>query len=870
MLRTKFRTKKYFLVQFFPIFMSICLTLGVFGLMPSTQKVHADSDVTMTFTVKGWVNSTSSSRINDETSGVSDTGIAAVMNHYYPKTGRVHGVGTNSDENFYIFNTDEIPGSITSITITGSTDDSNYFQNNMYAAVGCESQSNVTESEYGVAGTGSKEGFSWSFSGDEGYTYFKLYSNERFIKGTTLVETVITVTYTPKTTDRKLDSIYIDGTASKLQYNVGEEFDPTGLKVMGRYDDILGDTEITSGITWSFEPETLSADTTQVSVTAQFKDFTSEEKIVNNFTVAIPVHVYDILPPGFPSGAPSVMKNGWTNGNSKIVLYQDALYLDNDELLSKNKILTESDGNYFFIDSVNGKYFSFYMKDGVLEKINLLGFTSSQNGDYVPQPTVAEIDCPTCHGDGLAQCSECYGLGCSSCNGGNVPCTNCGETGKISFTTLEDAISAVSYYGKITLLKDNSEEIEISKEAVFIIDKGSFTFDKTKITAGTGYDVSTREDDTGTTFIVTHQKTIASILPEDFPTFSMPLPSNAWENRNCTTSKLYKNLSEGLTFGSLDTFDNFDHILNSPLTKVENGYELLKDSYTIKFDMISNELVSITLSGSAHADVNGVYTPHMHNMEHHEAVAPTCTEDGTVEYWTCPNESGVYFANAEGTETLSSIVDSKLGHVMEHHEAVAPTCTKDGNVEYWTCSHESGVYYVNEARTATLSSVVDPKIGHHYSGEVSYTWNNNQCTASWHCDHDGCEEVESETVTGVYVKDSDATTESNEKGHYVATFSISEFATNSTAPNSVEIPDSKLSTKGLSGGAIAGIVIGSVFGLLIIAFAVLYILWKRKNLNVPILSKVLTPAFRFINKLFFKTKLNDVEAKEAENKVMKE
>ena len=63
--------------------MSICLTLGVFGLKPATQKVHADSDVTMTFTVKGWVNSTSSSRTNDETSGVSDTGIAAVMNNYY-------------------------------------------------------------------------------------------------------------------------------------------------------------------------------------------------------------------------------------------------------------------------------------------------------------------------------------------------------------------------------------------------------------------------------------------------------------------------------------------------------------------------------------------------------------------------------------------------------------------------------------------------------------------------------------------------------------------------------------------------------------------------------------------------------------------
>lgn len=217
-------------------------------------------------------------------------------------------------------------------------------------------------------------------------------------------------------------------------------------------------------------------------------------------------------------------------------------------------------------------------------------------------------------------------------------------------------------------------------------------------------------------------------------------------------------------------------------------------------------------------------------------------------------------------------------HAIETtHAKVEAKCEEAGHEVYYEC--DCGKYYSDEALTEEIPDLdlwlaedgegyLAP-LGHHFSGEVTYTWDADKCTASWKCDHAGCTETQTETVTGVYVKDSDATTESNEKGHYEAAFSLQEFGTNSTAPNSVEMPNTKLPS-GLSGGAIAGIVIGSVFGLLIIGFVVLYILWKRKNLNVPVLSKVLTPAFRFINKLFFKTKLNDVEAKEAENKAMKE
>lgn len=87
------------------------------------------------------------------------------------------------------------------------------------------------------------------------------------------------------TPQRTLESIYIAGEAENLEYFVGEEFDHAGLKVMGVYDDELGDAEITSGITWSYNPEVFALGNTSVDVTAQYKDFTSKVFTVNNIVV---------------------------------------------------------------------------------------------------------------------------------------------------------------------------------------------------------------------------------------------------------------------------------------------------------------------------------------------------------------------------------------------------------------------------------------------------------------------------------------------------------------------------------------------------------------------------------------------------------
>ena len=68
-------------------------------------------------------------------------------------------------------------------------------------------------------------------------------------------------------------------------------------------------------------------------------------------------------------------------------------------------------------------------------------------------------------------------------------------------------------------------------------------------------------------------------------------------------------------------------------------------------------------------------------------------------------------------------------------------------------------------------------------GAVSYTWDGSSCTATHTCSNDSSH-VETETVIGIFVSDTDATCTEPEKGHYLATFTIQAFATCQTAENS--------------------------------------------------------------------------------------
>lgn len=83
---------------------------------------------------------------------------------------------------------------------------------------------------------------------------------------------------------KTLTSLVISGEPTKKVYNAGEALDPTGLVVTGTYDDETT-AEISSGITWTMNPETLSAGNTSCTVTATVNGVTSDSYEVTGLTV---------------------------------------------------------------------------------------------------------------------------------------------------------------------------------------------------------------------------------------------------------------------------------------------------------------------------------------------------------------------------------------------------------------------------------------------------------------------------------------------------------------------------------------------------------------------------------------------------------
>ena len=97
-----------------------------------------------------------------------------------------------------------------------------------------------------------------------------------------------------------LTSITISGTPTKTNYEEGDVFDPAGLVVTGTCED--GTTkQITSGIEWTVDPETLAEGTTSVDVMASVGDVVSDVFTVNGLTVTGKLTLIGIEAKGTPS-----------------------------------------------------------------------------------------------------------------------------------------------------------------------------------------------------------------------------------------------------------------------------------------------------------------------------------------------------------------------------------------------------------------------------------------------------------------------------------------------------------------------------------------------------------------------------------------
>ncbi|MBQ3002714.1 MAG: hypothetical protein IJD82_03170, partial [Clostridia bacterium] len=107
-----------------------------------------------------------------------------------------------------------------------------------------------------------------------------------------------------------------------------------------------------------------------------------------------------------------------------------------------------------------------------------------------------------------------------------------------------------------------------------------------------------------------------------------------------------------------------------------------------------------------------VITPAGHDIVHVEAVEPGCHYTGNVEHWYCTGCETVWTDEAltQISNHMSVILPAVGGEVV-HVEAVAPTYTELGNIEYWYCEECEQVWQ-DEALTqlTNFKNVVLPML----------------------------------------------------------------------------------------------------------------------------------------------------------------
>lgn len=79
---------------------------------------------------------------------------------------------------------------------------------------------------------------------------------------------------------RTIESITIDGEATKTYYNIGERLSVEGLTVTANYSN-SSTVDITEGVEWTFNPETIAKNTTQVTATATYREVYTASKVID-------------------------------------------------------------------------------------------------------------------------------------------------------------------------------------------------------------------------------------------------------------------------------------------------------------------------------------------------------------------------------------------------------------------------------------------------------------------------------------------------------------------------------------------------------------------------------------------------------------
>ncbi len=225
--------------------------------------------------------------------------------------------------------------------------------------------------------------------------------------------------------------------------------------------------------------------------------------------------------------------------------------------------------------------------------------------------------------------------------------------------------------------------------------------------------------------------------------------SYVWDGTSCTATRTCAN---DISHVETETVTG-TYVLDSEATcgGAEKGHYKAVFVVIVAFGEHESEAGSISV---------GEPLPHAYGAVSYSWDGESCTATHT-----CSNDSnhfetetvvGVYV-----TDTYATCTDPEKGHYLATFTIQAfATCQTDEN---------------SESKGAPN--------GHSF-GTVSYSWDGTSCTATHTCETD-ISHVETETVTGSYVKDTDATCTEPEKGHYLATFENTAFGTDQTDENSL-------------------------------------------------------------------------------------
>lgn len=237
-------------------------------------------------------------------------------------------------------------------------------------------------------------------------------------------------------------------------------------------------------------------------------------------------------------------------------------------------------------------------------------------------------------------------------------------------------------------------------------------------------------------------------------------PTYQWTDDSCTATRVCSACSEGTDGHTVSETKTGTYAKDTDATCVDPE----KGHYTVVFDDTQFGNTQTT----ANSVPKGAAKGHAYGTASYVWNGDSCTA------------TRVCSACTEGTDG-HTISETKTGEYAKDTDA---TCLTAETGHYTVVFDDT---QFGSTQTDANSATNGAAKGHTY-GKVVYEWNGDSCTATKTCT--ACEEgteghILTETKVGEYVKDTDATCDKAETGHYEVEFTDTQFGSDQTDPDSV-------------------------------------------------------------------------------------